>query len=261
MALPVVKHPTYSKELKYHGKVKFRNYISKEHKALLTAVELGDNDTVFNTTLDVVDSCSDIDAKKLTEAELEYLFLQIYTKSVQNKVEGNYSCDNNVEREVETVNADGETVKEMVIGECKTSFKVVIPIEDAFIKYPDNYDEKSLIQVNDNIVIKLKEPSASVKQKLGEDKENPDIDVIYVYECVEYIKDTVTDEITLKADIDYEKEFKDWFGNLPPKAVDDILTFVQDEPYLMYDYKVKCPSKDCNHEKVIKFRGIADFFG
>ena len=110
MALPVVKHPTYSKELKYHGKVKFRNYLNKEHKALLTAVELGDDDTVFNTTLDIVNACADIDATLLTEAELEFMFLQIYTKSVQNKVEGNYSCDNVVEREVETTNDDGEVV-------------------------------------------------------------------------------------------------------------------------------------------------------
>lgn len=261
MALPVVKHPTYSKELKYHGKVKFRNYLNKEHKALLTAVELGDDDTVFNTTLDIVNACADIDATILTEAELEFMFLQIYTKSVQNKVEGNYSCDNVVEREVETTNDDGEVVKESVIGECKTSFKVVIPIEDSIIQYPENYDEKSLVDVDDNIAIKLKEPSATVKQTLSSKKDDEDIDIQYVYECIEYIQDKQSDEKTMKADIDYEKEFVEWFGNLPPKAVESILKFVEDEPFLKYDYKVVCPSKDCKHEKIIEFRGIADFFG
>lgn len=261
MALPVVKHPTYSTELKYHGKVKFRNYINKEHKALLTAVELGDNDTVFNTTLDIVNACSDIDANLLTEAELEYMFLQIYTKSVQNKVEGNYSCDNVVEREVETTNEDGEVTKESVIGECKTQFKVIIPIEDSFIQYPDNYEEKSLIVVDDTIDIKLKEPSASIKQTLSLKEGDEDIDVKYIYECVDFIHDKVSDEKITKESIDYEKEFVEWFGNLPPKAIEGIIEFIQDEPFLKYDYKVVCPSKDCKHEKTIEFRGIADFFG
>lgn len=267
MALPVIKHPTFTTELKSIGKIKFRNFINSEHKSLLSAIELGDSTSIFNTTLSIVDACTDssVDATKLTEAELEFLFLKIYIRSVQNKVEGQYRCYNLVDAPVDETGSDEDSDDDVVHSEnnetpkveCGAEFKIVIPIESAEISYPENYDDSAVIKASEEVSIHLRVPSAHEKNELLEieDDENADIRVIFSY--FDYAHDLVDDTKTSKSDITFE-EFNDWFGTISPEAVEQIVVFIENEPQLGYDFNITCPK--CKNKDTIKFRGMQSFF-
>jgi len=286
MSLPVIKHPTFTTELTSVGKIKFRNFINAEHKSLLTAIELGDSSSVFNTTLDIVDACTDnnVDASKLTEAELEFLFLKIYIRSVQNKVEGQYKCHNLVEQtpefveeaedldvsdEVEfpkqteandevTDELDSESEDyELPLVECGNDFKIIIPIDAATVDYTENFNESKVVKVSDDAELHLRLPSASEKHELSEMEEDEDVDIRVIFSYFDYTISLAENVTTKQDDITFE-QFNDWFGTLSPESVEHIILFIDNEPQLGYDFKIQCPK--CLNEDVIRFRGMQSFF-
>lgn len=276
MALPVIKHPTFTTELKNFGKIKFRNFINAEHKSLLAAIELGDSNSIFNTTLDIVNACTDssVDATKLTEAELEFLFLKIYIRSVQNKVEGQYRCYNLVDAPVEQLSTDtGEPseneVEEVATTdveaeevvhpkiECGAEFKIVIPIDSAEISYPAKFEESKVVAASKEVNIHLRVPAAHEKNELLDLEEDDTVDMRVIFSYFDYAHDLVEDSKTLKADIKFE-DFNDWFGTISPDAVEKIIVFIENEPQLGYDFKITCPT--CKNKDVVKFRGMQSFF-
>lgn len=277
MALPVIKHPTFTTELKNIGKIKFRNFINAEHKSLLSAIELGDSSSIFNTTLAIVDACTDdsVDASKLTEAELEFLFLKIYIRSVQNKVEGQYHCYNLVDAPVEQLSLDedsdagdivpvtdstqDEPEEEVILPqvECGAEFKIVIPIDSAEISYTKEHEESTVVKASEEVRIHLRVPSAHEKNELLELKEDDNVDIRVIFSYFDYAHDLVDDSKTFKADITFD-EFNDWFGTISPDAVEQIIVFIENEPQLGYDFKITCPK--CKNQDVIKFRGMQSFF-
>lgn len=277
MALPIIKHPTFTTELKNIGKIKFRNFINAEHKSLLSAIELGDSSSIFNTTLSIVDACTDssVDASKLTEAELEFLFLKIYIRSVQNKVEGQYHCYNLVDAPVEQLSLDedsdagdivpvanttpDEPVEEVILPqvECGAEFKIVIPIDAAEISYTKGYEKSAVVKASDEVNIHLRVPSAHEKNELLALEEDDSVDIHVIFSYFDYAHDLVDDTKTLKADITFD-EFNEWFGTISPDAVEKIIVFIENEPQLGYDFKITCPK--CKNHDTIKFRGMQSFF-
>ena len=86
MALPKLnntpKYPVVIPSTKQE--VQIRPFVVKEEKILLIAMESQDPRQIANSILDTVTSCiiEDIDDRTLTSYDVEYLFLQIRSKSV-----------------------------------------------------------------------------------------------------------------------------------------------------------------------------------
>lgn len=288
MSLPVVAQPTFTTELKRFGKIKYRNFVNSEQKALLTAIELGDTSSVFNTMLNIVETCTDkkLSAKELSAAELEFIFLKIYIRSVQNKAEGQYTCHNMVpyknvpdvdtssifskpKDDAEITDVENEVVNEVVednyepeMVECGHQFKVVIPIGDATIS--EEKEREKAIKLNDEVTLYLRVPSAVEKNELmefsnredaNEKEDNIDTRVIYAY--FDYVMSHVDDVKSTRETTSVE-EFIPWFDTLSPLVVDEIIAFIENEPVLTYDFNIICPK--CKSRDVIKFRGLESFF-
>ena len=104
MPLPKVSTPTYELNLISTGKsVKYRPFLVKEEKALLIALEAGDEKTVQNTLKDVLKACitsRGIKVEELPSFDLEYLFLNIRSKSVGETVELLITCQDDGETQV-----------------------------------------------------------------------------------------------------------------------------------------------------------------
>ena len=96
MPLPKVSTPTFELNLISTGKaVKYRPFLVKEEKALLIALESGDEKTIQNTLKDVLKACitsRGVKVDELPSFDLEYLFLNIRAKSVGETVELLVTC-------------------------------------------------------------------------------------------------------------------------------------------------------------------------
>ena len=85
MALPKLNTPTHQLELPSTGeKIKYRPFLVKEQKLLMFAQESDDEDSIADTILNIIESCTEgeINAKMLPVFDIEYIFLQLRAKSV-----------------------------------------------------------------------------------------------------------------------------------------------------------------------------------
>ena len=85
MALPIVETPRYECTLASQDtQVQYRPFLVKEEKILLVAMESKDNNEIINATKQVIQACTydKLDVDKLPMFDIEYLLLQIRSKSV-----------------------------------------------------------------------------------------------------------------------------------------------------------------------------------
>ena len=85
MTLPKLNTPQYELELpSTGGKIKYRPFLVKEQKLLMMAQESENDDQISNTIISIINSCTDgkLDATKLPIFDVEYIFLQLRSKSV-----------------------------------------------------------------------------------------------------------------------------------------------------------------------------------
>ena len=96
MPLPKVVTPTFELNLISTGKsIKYRPFLVKEEKVLLIALESGNDKDILNSVKDVMKSCiltRGIKVEDLPSFELEYIFLNIRSKSVGESVEILVTC-------------------------------------------------------------------------------------------------------------------------------------------------------------------------
>ena len=89
MALPKISHPTFEIEIpSTKQKVRYRPFLVKEEKILLIAQQSNDlKDTMF-AVKQVLQNCSldPVDVEELTTFDIEYYFVKLRSKSVNNIV-------------------------------------------------------------------------------------------------------------------------------------------------------------------------------
>ena len=102
MALPKLDVPIYEVKLISTGKpVRFRPFLVKEQKLFLMAAESEDPKETINTIRQVLKNCvlDDIDIDALPTFDLEFLFMNMRARSVEEVVDLKYKCNNVVKNE------------------------------------------------------------------------------------------------------------------------------------------------------------------
>ena len=90
MSLPRIDTPTFMTTIpSLKKKIKFRQFVVKEEKILLIAQESKDDKQILDAVRQVINNCiiSDVDVNDLTLFDIEYLLIQLRSKSVNNLVE------------------------------------------------------------------------------------------------------------------------------------------------------------------------------
>ena len=85
MALTIVETPRYECTLASQDtKVQYRPFLVKEEKILLVAMESKDNNEIVNATKNILRACTfeKLDIEKLPMFDIEYILLQVRSKSV-----------------------------------------------------------------------------------------------------------------------------------------------------------------------------------
>ena len=106
MPLPKINTPTYELILPSNSKkVKYRPFLVREEKILILALESNDPKNITNAIMEIMTDCifTKIDLTSLPSFDIEYLFLNIRSKSVGETVDIIVTCPDDGETQVPTV--------------------------------------------------------------------------------------------------------------------------------------------------------------
>jgi len=168
MPLPTLETPKYTLTLpSTKQKIEYRPFLVKEEKVLMIAQQSDDSNTMFRAMIDIVDACTfnKLLVDKLSNVDLEYIFLKLRAKSVGETVELNMICD-----------------------ECKHENPISINIDDIKVKYSRKKVEPT-IQLTDDVGVVCTYPT--VKSVMRVKKDDP----TEIISCaIESIFDNITND-------------------------------------------------------------------
>ena len=234
MALPKLNTPKYKLKLPSDGRtVNFRPFLVKEEKLLLIATETGGQSGLFDAIKTIIGECTDIaDVEALATFDIEYVFLQIRTKSVGETVSVVVTCPDDNETQVE---AD-------------------IPLDD--IKVKKTRGHKNEIKLDDNIIVTMKYPSLDTFVELNFAEEQGVEQVFKMAaSCLKTIADT--EQVYDCAD-STPAELEEFFESLTSNQFKMIQEFFETMPKLSYTLKVTNPNTEV--ESDVELEGLASFF-
>jgi hypothetical protein len=241
MALPKIDVPVYELDLPLSKKhIRFRPFLVKEQKNLLMAMESGDKQSIEQNVKQVLNNCTvteGVDIEKLPVLDVEFYFLNLRARSVGEVVENKYRCDNKVDDKV-----------------CGNIMETSLNLLD--IKVENLVEGKDVIQLTEQVSIKLKYPEFSILNKLSKLESVSDVAFKMIAESVEYIydgeqfyyaKETTTEELIEFIENLNQSQFakiEDFFANLPK-----------------IEKKIEMKCSRCGFEHKLDVEGLESFFG
>jgi len=243
MILPKLDTPTYELNLISTGKpVRYRPFLVKEQKMFLMSAESEDTKELITTIRNVLKNCllDEVDVDNLPSFDLEYLFMNLRARSVEEVVNLKYKCNNNVKNE------EGEEKKCNHIVEFDVN---ILEIEPTTY---DNHTDK--IQINEKVGIRLKYPTFEMFQKY-DNLEQGEAMLQVLVDCIDYIYD---EEQMYYSKDSTRKELEEFIDNLQQKDLEKFKDFFNTMPELKKDLNFDCPK--CEHKETITVKGMQNFF-
>ena len=235
MALPKLNVPKYKLKLPSDGRtVNYRPFLVKEEKLLLVATETGEQEEIISAIKNIITECTDITSvDRLATFDIEYLFLQIRTKSVGENVEVTVTCTD-----------DGET-----------EVNISIPLDE--IKVVKTRGHKKELKLDDEIVVTMGYPSLTSFVEMNFGDEVNQIDQIFqmAASCIETIADT--NQIYECKDVT-KSEILEFLDQLSSKQFAEVQKFFETMPKLSHKVQVTNPNTGVESEVVLE--GLASFF-
>jgi hypothetical protein len=241
--LPKLDIPMYELKLISSNKnVRYRPFLVKEQKLFLMAAESDDPKETIRAIRQVVQNCvlDEIDIDSLPMFDLEWLFLNLRARSVEEVVQLKYRCNNKVE------NGEGEEVKCTGLVEYDLNLLEVQPTL--------NPEHNKKIQITENLGICMKYPSFDLVEKYENKNENEVVMDILV-DCIDYIFDK--EQIYYAKDSSRE-ELQEFVDNLQQKDLEKIKKFFDTVPELKKELHFDCPK--CGYKDEIVIKGLQNFF-
>ena len=241
MPLPKINTPTYELTLPSNRKkVKYRPFLVREEKILVLALESEDQKQITDAIIQIIGDClitKNIDVTKLPTFDIEYLFLNVRSKSVGETVEVNVTCPD-----------DG-----------KTKVETSINIDD--IKVVKDKDHKLIVQLDDKYSMKLKYPSLdqfienNFDFEMAAPNESVSAAMSMLSSCIDMIYD---EEESWDASESTKEELDEFIDQLNTKQFQQVEEFFRTMPKLSHKLKVTNPQTGVESEVILE--GLASFF-
>ena len=235
MPLPKLNVPKYKLKLPSDNRtVNYRPFLVKEEKLLLLATETGSQEDIVEAIKRIIVDCTDIhDIDNLPTFDIEYVFLQIRTKSVGESVEVQVTCPD-----------DEETV-----------VPVKIPLNE--IKVKKDKKHKKEIKLGTDIILTMNYPSLDTFVKMNFQDEDPTVDAVFEMAagCVKQIADA---EQVYDAMDTPKEELIEFFDQLSSKQFQEVQDFFDTMPKLSHVVKVTNPKT--KKESDVTLEGLSAFF-
>ena len=241
MPLPKINTPTYELTLPSNRKkVRYRPFLVREEKILVLALESEDQKQITDAIIQIIGDClitKNVDVTKLPTFDIEYLFLNVRSKSVGESVEVNITCPD-----------DG-----------KTKVETSINIDD--IKVVKSKDHKLIVQLDEKYSMKLKYPSLdqfienNFDFEMAEPNESVSAAMSMLSSCIDIIYDQ---EESWDASESTKEELDEFIDQLNTKQFQEVEEFFRTMPKLSHTLKVTNPQTGVESEVVLE--GLASFF-
>lgn len=231
MALPKLDVPTYELTLPSNGKkIRYRPFLVKEHKILLTMVEAS-QDEVVRIITELVDVCTfnELKMSNIAHFDIEYIFMMLRAKSVSEKVDVVITC-----------------------VECEEKYDASFNIEDIKVEKKEGHTNK--IQLNETVGVEMKYPKFKDIVNVFDSDESEDVfklvknSIIGVFEGDSYYE---FEEHT-------EEEKEDFLYSLTKEQFSKIEEFFVSSPKIVQQLETDCPK--CSHHNTSRIEGLQNFF-
>ena len=238
MALPKLLTPEFSVQLPSTNEpLRFRPFLVKEEKVLYMALEGGEPAEIQKSVLDVLGACiltPDIEVSKLTSYDIEYLFLQLRSKSVGEEIE------------ISLFHQD-----EQIREKCDHQTKVTLNVNDIKVKF--NEENKDVVMITEEVGVKLKPPSLDLALSVDTKKSTLDMSMDVLAGCIVNIfdKENVYEEYT-------RKELEDFVESLTQDQFKNINQYFLTVPKLSHTVEYTC--EKCGREEKVVLEGLQSFF-
>jgi len=229
MTLPKLQTPSYELTLPSTGeKIKFRPFLVKEYKILLTTLD-SDNKEINRVVTELVDACTfnKLKIDTLANFDIEYIFLNIRAKSIgeiTNLLLNCNNCDNQISFDLNLTKAQVE-------------------------KSPEH---SSKINLTDKIIIEMRYPKFDEMIDIYQNFKSDRI-VELLSTCIKavYTEDTVYEEYT-------KEELLEFVNSFSKNQFEMIENFFLTMPKLVQNIEQDC--NKCGAHNELKLEGLQNFF-
>lgn len=250
MSLPKIVTPEYTTQLtSIKTPVRFRPYLVKDEKILLTAKESNDAAAIQDATIQVLKNCTfgQVDIDALPSFDLEYLFLQIRAKSVSEVATPQYECRNIVRTEVERRDETDD-------GRCHALVPIRIDLREVVVR--SNPEHTNLITLGNGIKIEMKYPTSALSRRIAAEPQLMTNTPYIIASCIKTVIDL--DGNLLEARDYSEAELIEFVESLSARDAQQFETFFTTAPTLRHEAEFVCPK--CQYRETIAFEGLTSFF-
>jgi len=232
-ALPKISFPVFSLKLPSTGEeINYRPFLVKEEKLLLMAQSAEDPKEIVNAIKQVINNCiitEGVDVNELCTFDLEYLFIKIRAKSVNNVISVTY-------RDLED----------------DKRYTVDINLDEIEVKFDPNHTNK--IEVNKELGIIMKYPRVDIANQIRE--LNGEMDLFF--KILKASIDKIYDSENVYEAKDYDEEQLDSFlQDLDVNTFKRIQDFFNTMPKIHHEVKY---TNSLGNEKTITLNTLTDFF-
>jgi hypothetical protein len=231
MGLPRLETPTYELIQPSTGKkIRYRPFLVKEHKVLLTMSEAGE-DEVARIVKELVDVCTfnQLKVSELPHFDVEYIFMLLRAKSIGEQVDVVITCN-----------------------KCGEKYDASFNIENITIEKQDKITDK--VMITETIGIQLKYPTFDSVVKIFE---SDDIKSIFglIKSCMVGVFDS-DNFYDIKDQSDEEVE--EFLESLTKDQFSKIEQFFVDSPKIVQNIETDCPH--CKFHNFSSIKGLRNFF-
>jgi hypothetical protein len=233
MPLPKIDTPIFEMTIPSQDKaIKFRPFLVKEEKILLIAQQSDSDKDIILAIKQILNNCiidSDFDVDSLATFDLEYMFLKLRARSVNNVIEVSY-------RDIE----DDKV------------YTFEIDLDEVEIQKTETQSNK--IKINDDIGMIMKYPSVQTINNIPENASGTDVVEYLVRSCIDKIYDE--DNVYIVAE-EPEEEVQAFIDNLDVETYDKIRQFFSDLPKMYHKIEYK---NSLGNDRSIELTSLRDFF-
>ena len=237
MPLPTIVTPSYELTLPSNGKkIKYRPFLVKEEKILILAIESNSMKDISRAIKDVLKSCILTKGVKIDELptfDIEYLFLNIRSRSIGESIDLVITCPDDNETKVN---------KQIYIDE---------------IEVKTDKDHNPDIKLDDTYTMRLKYPSLDqfIDENFNFD-EAKDNSFDIISSCIDIV---YSDEEAWEAKDCTKKELLEFVERLNSSQFKKVEKFFDTMPKISHDIEVENPNTKV--KSTVKLEGLASFFG
>lgn len=231
MALPKLSHPTFELEIpSTKQKIRYRPFLVKEEKILLIAQQSTDPQDMIFAIKQVLQNCSidQVDVDSLTTFDIEYFFIKLRSKSINNVVTLRY-------RDLE----DDKVY----------DFEVDLEL----LEVSHNPDHEMTVQISDNTLLILKYPRVSM---LSAVKSDSDTDFVFAVlrQCLDKL---IKGKEEFGFDGETPEEIDNFILSLDVKSFNKIQSFLDTMPKIRHTIEY---TNSLGNERKIVLENLEDFF-